>query len=196
MTEKNKNSKNLKLNNVEEDHSSDVGKNSVEDVENTENKELESLKAKVIGLEKVINEQNDKILRSLAEVENLRRRSAEDVQKANKYGISKFASDLVLVAESLCLAINNMPEEEIKKSEKLSNFAQGIIMTQKELIKIFEKHGIKRINPINERFDHNYHEAIASVECEGESGIVKKVIQAGYAIQDRLIRPALVEVSQ
>lgn len=161
----------------------------------TANKEVESLKEKITGLEKVINDQNDRLLRTLAEIENLRRRSAEDLEKANKYAIAKFAGELVSVVEHLYLAIDNMPHEEIKTSDKLNNFAQGVTMTQKELVKIFEKNGIKRINPLNENFDHNFHEAIARVECDKESGIVTKVIQAGYTVHDRLIKPALVEVS-
>ena len=152
------------------------------------------LKEKIAKLEKVVIDQNDKMLRSLAEIENLRKRSIEDLEKANKYAISKFASDLVLVVENFYLAVDNMPVEEIEKNEKIKNFATGVIMTQKELVKIFEKNGIKRINPVNEKFDHNYHQAIAEADGEGESGFVKKVIQAGYLIEDRLIRPALVEI--
>ncbi len=154
----------------------------------------QSLNEEIEGLKKLVNEQNDKILRSLAEIENLRRRSAEDLEKTSKYAISKFASELVLVVENFYLAVDNMPVDEIEKSEKLKNFATGITMTQQEMIKIFERNGIKRINPINEAFDHNYHEAIAQVEGDGEAGIIKKVIQAGYSVHDRLIRPALVEV--
>jgi len=186
----------------------DSAKNSSEDNLNQENSdkinkepspEIDTenvLKEKINGLEKVVIDQNDKILRSLAEIENLRKRTAEDLEKANKYAISKFASDLVLVVENFYLAVENMPVDEIEKSEKLKNFALGVTMTQKELIKIFEKNGIKRINPINEKFDHNYHQAIAQVEGDegNESGLVKKVIQAGYLIHDRLIRPALVEI--
>ena len=168
----------------------------VEEIPNeAQNKEFESLKEKISDLEKVINDQNDKLLRSLAEIENLRRRSAEEVEKVNKYAISKFAGELVTVMESLYLAVDNIPEEEVNLSEKLTNFAKGITMTQKELIKVFEKNGIKRINPLNEKFDHNFHEAISRVESDEEAGIVKKVIQAGYTVNDRLIRPALVEVS-
>lgn len=158
--------------------------------------ELLSLKDENSGLKKVISEQNDKLLRSLADLENLRRKTAEELEKTSKYAISKFASDLVLVVENFYLTMENMPSEEIEQSEKLKNFALGVTMTHKELIKIFEKNNIKRINPLNEKFDHNFHEAIAQNESGGESGMITKVIQAGYSINDRLIRPALVEVSK
>jgi molecular chaperone GrpE len=164
------------------------------DKEEPELSESDRLKKRVIDLELIVADQSDKMLRSLAEVENLRKRSQDALEKASKYAVSKFAEDLVLEVENLYLSIDNMPNEEIEKSEKLKNFVTGVTMTQKGLVKIFEKNGIKRVNPINEKFDHNYHEAIAHSEGGGESGVVKKVIQAGYSIHDRLIRPALVEV--
>jgi len=157
------------------------------------NKEI-ILNKKIADLEKIVADQKDQLLRSLAEIENLRKRSAQDVEKASNYAISKFASELVLVVENFYLAVDNMPKEEIETSDKLKNFALGVTMTQKEMVKIFEQHGIKRIYPLGEPFNHNFHEAIVQSEEEGESQTVKKVIQAGYLIKDRLIRPALVEV--
>lgn len=185
MTNENQNTEELANNNK----ASEAAQEEV--VEKTE---VEILNDKISGLQTVINDQNDKMLRSLAEMENLRKRSADDIEKTSKYAISKFASELVVVVENLYLAIDNMPKDEIEKSEQLKNFALGVTMTNQEMIKVFEKNGIKRLNPINEAFNHDYHEAIAHVEGEGESGIVKKVIQAGYSINNRLIRPALVEV--
>ncbi|MDA9231585.1 nucleotide exchange factor GrpE, partial [Rickettsiales bacterium] len=157
--------------------------------------EIGILNKKIADLELVVSEQNNKILRSLADIENLRKRSQQEVEKASKFAISKFASELVMVVENFYLAIDNMPKDELDKSNNLKNFATGVNMTKNELVKILENNGIKRINPEGEKFDHNYHEAIAQAQGdESNSGNVKKVIQAGYSFHERLIRPALVEV--
>ena len=157
--------------------------------------QITELNEKIAGLEALINNLNDKLLRSLADLDNTRRRSKEDLEKASKYAISNFANDLVLVAENFYLATDNMPVEEIEKSPAIKHFADAVVMTKKELTKIFEKNGIKRIYPLGEKFNHDFHEAIARIESEDDEEIVKQVIQAGYTIGDRLIRPALVGVS-
>jgi len=88
-----------------------------------------------------------------------------------------------------------MPKEEVAQNDKIQNFADAIIMTKKELLKTLEKYQISRIYPLNEKFDHNLHEAISRIPDDGEENIVKQVIQAGYKISDRLIKSALVAVS-
>lgn len=140
---------------------------------------------------------NDKLLRLAAELDNTRKRSREELEKANKYAVSNFANDLVLVVEHFYLAEENSPKDEIDKVPVIKHFVDAMLMTKKELTKTLEKHGIKRIYPIGEKFDHNFHEAISQVPTnEGEEdGVVKQVIQAGYTIGDRLIKPALVAVS-
>ena len=162
----------------------------------SQDKQVEELQNKISDLEKVVNDLNDKLLRALAESDNLRRRSQEELEKANKYAISNFASELVVVMENFYLSVDNMPKEDIEKNANIKNFADGIVMTKKELGKIFEKNGIKRLYPIKEKFDHNYHQAISQIESDEPDGIVLQVIQAGYLIKDRLIRPALVAVSK
>jgi len=156
---------------------------------------ITELNEKISGLEASINNLNDKLLRCLADLDNTRRRSKEDLEKANKYAISNFANDLVLVAENFYLATENMPLEEIEKSSKIKHFTDAVVMTKKELTKVFEKNGIKRVYPLGEKFNHDFHEAVARIESEDDEEIVKQVIQAGYVIGDRLIRPALVGVS-
>ncbi len=140
---------------------------------------------------------NDRLLRLAAELDNTRKRNREEVDKANKYAVSNFAGDLVLVVENFYLASDNLPEEEINKSPLIKNFADAMVMTKKELTKTLEKYGIKRIYPSGEKFDHNYHEAVSQVAVENdeEEGTIKQVIQAGYSIGERLIRPALVIVA-
>jgi molecular chaperone GrpE len=167
-------------------------KNQTEDLLKNE----ENLLNKISELEQKNSEANDKLLRAFAELENVRRRSREEIEKSAKFAISNFASDLVLVAENFFLASDNAPKEEIEKSQEMKNYANAIEMTKKELIKVLEKNQVKRIFPLNEKFDHNFHEALAQVESEAEEGIVVQVIQAGYSIANRLIRPALVGVAK
>ena len=152
--------------------------------------------AKIVELEQKNTDLNDKILRALAELDNVRRRSREEVEKSAKFAISNFVGDLVLVAENFFLASENAPKAEIEKNTAIKNYADAILMTEKELLKVLEKHQVKRIYPLNQKFDHHFHEAIAQMESDAEEGTVVQVIQAGYSIAERLIRPALVGVAK
>ena len=128
----------------------------------------------------------DSALRAAAESENVRRRAAKEVEDANKYGVSSFAKDLLSVAENLARAIETVP----------ANARTGIDLTLKELLAIFERRGIKRIDPSpGEKFDHNYHQAMVQLDDpKFEPGAIIQVMQAGYVMHDRLLRPALVSV--
>ncbi len=167
---------------------------------NVQENPLDQAEKKISELENKITDLNDKLLRTLAEIDNVRRRSREDVEKASKYAVSGFASDLVVVVENFFLAADNAPLQEIEKCAATKNFFNAIEMTKKELVKVLEKNQIKRIYPLNEKFDHNFHEAIAHLDrTEGssaEEGDVIQVVQAGYLVSDRLIRPALVGVAK
>lgn len=151
---------------------------------------------KISELEQKNTELNDKVLRCLAEIDNIRRRSKEELEKSAKFAISGFVSDLVVVVENFFMACDNMPKEEVEKDPATKNFADAVLMTKKELLKILEKNQVKRIFPLNEEFDHNFHEAISQVESDAKEGSVIQVIQAGYSISNRLIRPALVAVAK
>ena len=165
--------------------------------ENIEISNVESeLKNKIIELEQKISDQNDKFLRTLAELDNVRRRAREENDKTAKFAIANFAGDLVTVAENFFMASENAPKDEIAKNPAIKNYALAIEMTEKELLKVLEKNQVKRIYPLNQDFDHNFHEAIANIESEAKEGSVVQVIQAGYSIADRLIRPALVGVAK
>jgi molecular chaperone GrpE len=179
-----------------EDSNQNSNQEQVEETqENQAPNQVEELNKKIADLESVINNLNDKLLRSLADLDNVRRRSMEELEKASKYAVSNFASDLVVVAENFYLASDNIKEAEINSSPAFKHFADAMNMTKKELTKVLEKNGIKRIYPLGEQFDHNFHEAISRIESDEEDGVIKQVIQAGYSIGDRLIRPALVAVS-
>lgn len=170
--------------------------NQTEEKEQQEQNVVDLKDQKIAELEAKVTDLNDKLLRTLAELDNVRRRSREELEKSAKFAISNFASDLVLVAENFFLASENAPKEEIEKSAAIKNYADAIVMTEKELLKVLEKNQVKRIYPLNEKFDHNFHEAIAQIESDSEEGTVVQVIQAGYSISNRLIRPALVGVAK
>lgn len=143
-------------------------------------------------LQDKVSELNDKLLRTLAEIDNVRKRSKEEIERANKYAISSFVSDLVVIAENLFLATENLPQDQAA----IKNFIDAVLMTKKELMKVLEKNQVSRIYPIDQKFDHNLHEAIAEIESKAEAGTVLQVVQAGYTIADRLVRPALVTVAK
>lgn len=177
-------------------------KNSPENQENnassnsSNNGNEQNLINKIQELEQKNLELNDKLLRTLAEAENIRKRAREESDKASKYAISGFVSDLVVVCENFFMAQENSPKNEIENNIAIKNYATAIEMTQKELLKVLEKNNVKRIFPLNQDFDHNFHEAVASIESEAKEGSVVQVIQAGYSMADRLIRPALVSVAK
>lgn len=165
--------------------------------ENPENINKDNdLQNKIIELEQKLTEQNDKFLRTLAELDNVRRRAREENEKTAKFAITNFVSDLVTVAENFFMASQNAPKDEIEKNLAIKNYALAIEMTEKELLKVLEKNQVKRIFPLNQDFDHNFHEAVANIESEAKEGSVVQVIQAGYSMADRLIRPALVSVAK
>jgi molecular chaperone GrpE len=154
------------------------------------------LTAKINNLEQKNSELNDKLLRSLAEIENIRRRSKEEIEKNSKFAITNFANDLVVVVENFFLASANAPTPENIDNLPFKTFVEAMLMTQKELIKSLEKNQLFRVFPLNQQFDHNFHEAISQVVSDEDEGKIINVIQAGYRIGDRLIRPALVVVAK
>lgn len=154
------------------------------------------LTAKINNLEQKNSELNDKFLRSLAEIENIRRRSKEEIEKSSKFAITNFANDLVVVVENFFLASANAPTPENIDNLPFKTFVEAMLMTQKELIKSLEKNHLFRVFPLNQQFDHNLHEAISQVVSDEDEGKIINVIQAGYRIGDRLIRPALVVVAK
>jgi len=135
----------------------------------------------------------DQLLRSLADAENARKRAGKDIDDAGKYAIVSFARDLINVLENLVRAEQNIPAEAVENAQ-FKNFIDGIAMTKKELLTAFERHGIKRLDPIGEKFDHNFHQAVTEVESDQQPGTIASVMQAGYTIRERLLRPAMVAV--
>jgi molecular chaperone GrpE len=138
----------------------------------------------------------DKLLRTLAEMENLRKRTEREVADARLYGNANFARDVLAVADNMHRALAMIDEELRQHSDaKLAGLVEGVELTERELLKVLESHGVKKFSPEGERFDPNVHQAMYEVEnSELPAGHVAQVIQAGYMLGDRVLRPALVAV--
>ena len=158
--------------------------------------EAPSLEERLAAAEADAADAKDKLLRALAETENVRRRAQREREDAARYGASNFAKDLINVADNLRRALASVPEGQVK-DELTRTLLQGVDATERELLAAFERHGIRRIDPMGERFDHNFHQAIMEVENSGQPpGTVVQVLQPGYAMHDRLLRPAMVGVAK
>ena len=155
-----------------------------------------ALQALLEEKDKEIATVKDQALRALAEVENNRRRTERELSDMSKYAVTGFARDLVGVLENLQRALDSIPQELEEANPAVANLATGVSMTLKELLGVFNKQGIKRIDPMGEKFDHNLHQAVAQIDvADAEPGTVVQVLQAGYIIHDRLLRPAMVGVA-
>jgi molecular chaperone GrpE len=138
----------------------------------------------------------DQLLRALADTENLRRRAERERDDTSKYAIATLARDILSVADNLRRALDHMPGDQAP-NDATRNLLAGVEATERELLGIFERRGIKRIEPLGERFDPNFHQAMFEVPNSGqEPGTVVQVLQPGYIIHDRLLRPALVGVAK
>ena len=158
--------------------------------------EISSPDGRIAELEAEVAKYKDQALRALAEQENVRRRAQRDREDALKFATSGFAKDLVTVADNLRRAIDSVPEAQVK-DELVRNLLSGVSATERELLGAFEKHGIRKLDPIGEKFDHNFHQAIFELENTGKpAGTVVQVLQAGYTIHDRLLREAMVGVAK
>ncbi len=147
--------------------------------------------------EEQIAQLKDQLLRVMAENENVRRRAQRDVEDASKYAVSSFARDILTIGDNLVRALESVPEDARDGNESLAGLLDGVTMTQREFATTIERHGIKRIDPKGEKFDHNFHQAVFEVEdAENPPGTVIQVVQQGYLIGDRLLRPAMVGVAK
>lgn len=143
-------------------------------------------------------ELKDRVLRTLADMENLRGRTAREVEDARKYAVAGFARSLLEVADNLARAMAAVPAEEREQSEFLRNLVQGVELTERTLQGVLDRHQVRKVTPERgERFDHNRHQAMFEVPtAELAPGSVAEVMQPGYVIADRLLRPALVGVAK
>src|SRR5436309_7532344 len=136
-----------------------------------------SPETRVTELEAELAEQKDRLLRALAETENVRRRAQREHEEASKYAVAGFAKDLLSAADNLRRALDTLPETEVK-DERTRSLLAGVAATERELLKIFERHGIRRIDPKDEPFDHNFHQAIFEAErTDKPHGTIVEVLQ-------------------
>lgn len=151
----------------------------------------------LVRLMKENEELKDRLLRSAADMENLRRRTARDVSDARAYAIANFARDMLSVSDDLRRAIDAIPAEARAAGESgLNSLAEGVEMTERSMLAALERHGVKRLSPQGERFDPHFHQAMFEVPDETvPAGTVVQVVQSGYSIGERVLRPALVGVS-
>jgi len=166
------------------------------DAEAAADAEAATPEERVATLEAELAEAQDRLLRALAETENVRRRAQRERVDAEKYGLGKFAGDLLSVADNLRRALDSLPEAEAK-DDRTRGLLAGVEATERELLAAFERHGLKRIDPKGERFDHNFHQAVFEIENSGRpAGTIVEVLQPGYVVHDRLLRPAMVGVAK
>jgi molecular chaperone GrpE len=152
---------------------------------------LEALKAENTDLK-------DRFLRVAAEMENLRRRTERDVKDARSYSIAGFARDMLAVSDNLRRAIDAVPEETRHLADEgLKALLEGVEMTERSMLSALERHGVRRIEPEGQKFDPNFHQAMFEVpNAEVPNNTVVQVVQAGYVIGERVLRPAMVGVAR
>lgn len=158
---------------------------------------IADLEARLAAAEAEQAKHKDQALRALAEAENTRRRIQREAEERERYALSGFARELTSVVDNLRRAIETVPPETRAGDARLDQFAQGVELTEREFMAILERNGIKRVAPTGQAFDHNLHQAIAQAEsAEHAPGTVVQVVQAGYTLHGRILRPAMVVVAK
>ena len=161
----------------------------------TQEPNADQLRIKV--LEEQLDRAKEQMMRALADAENTRKRSVKERQDASKFAVSNFARDILSVADNLRRALESIPEETIQEFPQLKSLTEGIEATERELMRIFEKNGIVKLEPLEEMFDPNFHEVMFEAPMpDKESGTVIQVIEPGYTINERILRPARVGVAK
>ena len=181
----------------EESHASDSNTPKTSPIENEAPLESSVDTDDGADVESEEEELRNQLLRAMADNENLRKRTEREVAAAKKYGPYSFVRDLLASLDNLEKAISLIPENKDEMDETLKNILIGVDMTGREVASVLERHGISKINPDGEKFDYNFHQAMFEVPTnEVEPGTVVQVVQLGYLLHDRLIRPAMVGVSK
>lgn len=153
--------------------------------------------ARIAELEEEIASVKDQFLRFMAEAENVRKRSERHLAEAHKYGVANFARAILTVADDLSRALSAVPEDQRQGEGLFQTLLGGVEAVERELMKVLDAHNIERIDPAGEPFDPNFHEAMFEVpDSDFPGGTVVQVIQPGYRLHDRLLRPARVGVAK
>jgi len=139
----------------------------------------------------------DRLLRAHAEMENIRKRSEREKEETAKYAVTRFARDIVNVGDNFQRAIDAVPPGAAEQDAALKSFLDGVTMTERELLNVLERHGIRRVHPLNEPFNPHLHQAVMEIQrTDVPSGTIVQIFQAGFMIEDRVLRPAMVAVSK
>jgi molecular chaperone GrpE len=158
---------------------------------------LEEALQQIEVLNKDAAEAKDKMLRALADADNTRRRAERDRADTSKFAVTGFARDMLTVSDNLRRALNAIPEGQRKDNEQLNTIYEGVEATERELLRVFEKNNIVKIEPLGQKFDPNLHEVIFEIpSADKEAGTVLQVVEPGYMIHERLLRPARVGVAK
>lgn len=152
----------------------------------------------VAALEAEKAEIKDKLLRTLADMENLRRRTEREVADSRTYGITSFARDMLTVADNLRRALDAMPPQARETAgDAFKALIEGVELTERDLIKTLDRHGVKKREPVGEKFNPNFDQAMFEIPDETKpNGTVLQVVQPGYVIGERVLRPSMVGVSR
>jgi molecular chaperone GrpE len=175
----------------------DANENPNPETESTEAAQTGAVDERMAKLEAELADSKDRLLRALADTENVRRRGQREREDAQRYAAAAFAKDLLDVADNLRRALASVEGAEVQ-DDRIKGLIDGVAATERALLAAFERHSIRRIEPKpGERFDHNFHQAMFEVENSGQpAGSVVQVLQPGYQMHDRLLRPALVGVAK
>ncbi|WP_262297360.1 nucleotide exchange factor GrpE [Microvirga sesbaniae] len=160
--------------------------------------EADSAADPIAVLEAEKSDLKDKLLRLMADMENLRRRTEREMADARTYAVANFARDMLNVADNVRRAIESVPDEARSTAEgAFKGLIEGIDLTERDLLKTLERHGVKKLDPQGQKFDPNVHQAMFEIpNAEVPNGTVLQVVQSGYVIGERVLRPALVGVSR
>ena len=151
----------------------------------------------ISDLEQKVSDLKDQLMRTLADGENLRKRTLKDVEHSKKYSHISFVKDLVSSVDNLQRALEAVPEDKSSLPEPIKNLIIGLEIVEKEITSTLEKHNVKQIDPLGEKFDYNFHQAMFEVPTnDDEPGTVVQVSQKGYILHDRLVRSAMVGISK
>ena len=156
---------------------------------NQDKKVIEELKTKLKNVE-------DKLLRELAENDNLRKRHEQELSDSHKFAIKNFSLDILTVSDNFQRAIHSIPKNDLEKSTVLKNLVVGLESVEKEMHVVFERNGVKPFESMNEIFDPELHQAVSYKNSDKKSGAIIEEMQKGYKIANRLLRPAMVTVSK
>jgi molecular chaperone GrpE len=151
----------------------------------------------IAALQAEVADHKDRWLRAQAEIENVRKRYEREKEETAKYAITKFARDIINVGDNFQRAIDAVPAGAAEREPALKSFLEGVTLTERELLNILERHGIKRLTPKDEPFNPHLHQAMMEVQrSDVAPGTIVQVFQPGYTIEDRVLRPAMVVVAK